>query len=81
MRAYEFYWRDKIGRDHIIGILPERRQNLIRITQESVLSWGRKVIGYKDVKNIFWTTVVMDEAQVKSWGLIPLSDLREKFYN
>lgn len=82
MMAYEFYWRDKIGRDHRIGILPERRENLVRITQESVINWGRKIIGYnKDVKNIFWTKVVIDEAQVESWGLIPLSELRKRFYN
>ncbi len=46
------------------------------------MNWGRKVIGYKkDVKNIFWTKVVIDEAQVESWGLIPLSKLRKRFYN
>jgi hypothetical protein len=39
------------GRDHFIGILPERRKNPIRITQASVINWGRKVIGYnKNVK-------------------------------
>jgi hypothetical protein len=45
MTAYEFYWRDKIGRDHFIGILPERRRDPERITQESIMNWGRKVIG------------------------------------
>jgi len=46
MVAYEFYWREKKGRDHLIGILPERRKNLKRITHESVMNWGRKVLGY-----------------------------------
>jgi hypothetical protein len=79
MMAYEFYWRDKKGRDHLIGILPERRKNPERITQESVMNWGRKVIGYnKDVKKIFCTKVDIDEAQVTSWGLIPLSELRTR---
>jgi hypothetical protein len=45
MIAYEFYWRDKIGIDHFIGILPERRKDRERITQESILNWGRKVMG------------------------------------
>jgi hypothetical protein len=80
MVAYEFYWRDKKGKDHLIGILPERRKNPERITQESVMNWGRKVIDYnEDVKNIFCTKVEIDEERVTSWGLIPLSELRKNF--
>ncbi len=45
MVAYEFYWRDEAERVHFIGILPERRKKTERITQESVLNWGMKVIG------------------------------------
>jgi hypothetical protein len=45
MLAYEFYSRDKIGRDNLIGILPERRNNSERITQESIMNWGRIVVG------------------------------------
>ncbi len=45
MLAYEFYARDKIGRDNLIGILPERRKNSERITQESIMNWGRLVAG------------------------------------
>jgi len=82
MVAYEFYWRDKKGRDHLIGILPERRKNPKRITQESVMNWGRKVLGYnKDVKNIFCTKVEIDETQIASWGLIPFLEPRQKFKN
>ena len=80
MVSYEFYWRDGKGRNHLIGILPERRKNPERITHKSVINWGRKVIGYTtDVKNIFCTKVKMDEAYVESWGLIPLSELKKKF--
>jgi hypothetical protein len=35
--AYEFYWRDPGGGNQIIGVLPERRKNLGRITQESIM--------------------------------------------
>lgn len=49
MIAYEFYWRDNEGKDNLIGILPERRKNPERITQESVMNWVRKVIG-EDIK-------------------------------
>jgi hypothetical protein len=39
MVAYEFYWRDEIGKEHPVGILPERRKNPQRITKESALDW------------------------------------------
>ena len=41
MVAYEFYWRDEIGRDHLIGLIPERRRRPERITPESVSKWVR----------------------------------------
>jgi hypothetical protein len=44
MCAYEFYWFDKAEKAHFIGILKEKRENLLRITRESVLNLGRKVI-------------------------------------
>ena len=44
MRAYEFYLREK-GKDHLIGILPERRKNEGRITQETIMNWGKKILG------------------------------------
>jgi hypothetical protein len=58
MTAYEFYWRDKKGTDHLIGILPERRKDPERITQESILNWGRKVVGdHTAVKDISFIQV------------------------
>ena len=45
MVAYEFYWRDEIGKEHLVGILPERRKNSMRITKESILKWVSMVIG------------------------------------
>jgi hypothetical protein len=60
MVAYEFYWRDEIGKEHFIGILPERRKNPERITQESILNWGWGVIGgLSDVKDIYFVQVEM----------------------
>jgi len=43
MTAYEFYWCDGTGKFHLIGLVPERRNNLIRITQESVMNCGRSI--------------------------------------
>ena len=60
MVAYEFYWRDEKGKEHFIGILPERRKNPERIRKESVLNWGWKVIGDSpDVNNIYFVQVEM----------------------
>ena len=40
------------------GLLQEKRENLLRITQESVLNLGRKVIGDNaDVANIYFIQV------------------------
>jgi len=47
MEAYEFYWRDIYGKDHLIGILPERRKDPKRITNKSIMNWGRKIVGNK----------------------------------
>ena len=58
MTAYEFYYRDEKGREHFIGILPERRKDSKRITKESVLNWGWRVIGESsDVKDIYFVSV------------------------
>ena len=45
MVAYQFYWHDETGKYHLIGVLPERRSDPIRITRESVLNWAEIVIG------------------------------------
>ena len=60
MVAYEFYWRDETGKVHLLGILPERRKNPERVTKESALNWGRKVIGDQSgVKDIYFVQVEM----------------------
>ena len=80
MVAYEFYWSDEKGEKHFIWILPERRRTSERVTRESIINWGRKVIvDDTEVKNIFFTRAEIDEAQIESQGRIPLSELRKKF--
>ncbi len=60
MIAYEFYWLNGEEKEHLIGILPERRKNPDRITEESVLNWGWKVMGnHSDVKEIYFVKVDM----------------------
>ena len=56
MVAYEFYWRDETGDIHLIGILPERRKDPNRISNQSILNWVKTIIGNK-LNNIFFTKV------------------------
>jgi hypothetical protein len=44
MIAYEFYWTDKREESHFFARLPERRKNPERITEESIMKWGKVVI-------------------------------------
>jgi hypothetical protein len=58
MCAYEFYRFDKTEKAHFIAILHEKRENLLRITRESVLNLGRKLIdSNEDVANIYFIQV------------------------
>jgi acyl-CoA synthetase (AMP-forming)/AMP-acid ligase II len=80
MIAYEFYWSDKKGEKHFIWILPERRKSSERVTRESIINWGRKaIVDDTEAKDIFFTQVEIDEAQIESQGQIPLSELRKRF--
>jgi hypothetical protein len=58
MVAYEFYWCDGTEKVHLIGILPERRKDKERITQESILNWGKMVIGdTSEAKDLYFVKV------------------------
>jgi hypothetical protein len=46
--AYEFYVHDEKGRWDSIGILPERRKDPLRITQEAIMKWG-KMLAFDNV--------------------------------
>ena len=62
MIAYEFYLTDSEGNKNLVGILPERRKDPKRITKESVLKWGRMVLGDSvDNKNIIIKQVTIDD--------------------
>jgi len=62
MVAYLFYWIDELEKAHFIGILPEKRKNPERITQESIINLGRRIVGNNaDANNIFFIQVTIDE--------------------
>lgn len=61
MLAYEFYRRDGINGDHLIGILPERRKDPKRITSESIMKWARNLVGNdRNIDHIFFIKVMLD---------------------
>jgi len=62
MMAYElFSYNEKDGYE-LIGILPERRSDPNRITEESVLNWGRMMLGNNaDGKKIFFKCTTIDD--------------------
>jgi len=49
--AYEFYCLDESGKSHLLGILPERRKNHDRITNESIMNWIKKITGSVEIEN------------------------------
>ena len=80
MKAYTFYQRDGKGKADFIWILPERRKKMERITKESILKWGRKIIvDNKGSKDIFFIQAEIDEAQIEFLGLNSHSELRKMF--
>jgi len=54
MVVYKLYKHDQAEKPHLIGILPERRKDQKRITEESVLNWGKEVTGENSDINILY---------------------------
>ena len=62
MVAYEFYLRDPKEEFHLIGILPKRRKVPERVTEESIMRWGKIILGDNvDLSNLLFTQVTIDE--------------------
>jgi hypothetical protein len=63
MIAYAFYWLEEIDKVHFIGLLPERRKNPERITQESISNFARTILGNEvDVDDLFFIEIKLDES-------------------
>jgi len=52
-----------------------REEKIRNGLHRNVMNWGRQLVEFKDISFI---QVEIDEAQVKSWGLIPLSSVRKE---
>jgi hypothetical protein len=60
MVVYKFYKHDQTEELHLIGVLPERRKDRERITEESVLNWGKEVLGgNSDFNNFYYVQIKM----------------------
>jgi len=59
MVAYEIYLHDgNMGEFNLLGILPERRKDPLRITWESIVKWGRLVAGDSvDIRNMYFIQI------------------------
>lgn len=74
MVAYEFCWLDSTGGYQIIGVLPERRKDPERITQEYIMNWGKKFFP-KDsaINEIFFIPVTIDDRTGQIFRPVPFS--------
>ena len=80
MIAYEFYWLDPKGGYQIIGVLPERRKNFARVTEESIMRWGRNIFSKDfDTKDIFSIQVTIDEKTVRIFRPVPFT-IPQKYF-
>jgi hypothetical protein len=72
MVAYELFSFDEKKGYEFIGILPERRKNPKRITKESVVNWGKMVLGNDSYgKKIFFNRVAMEDVTGRTFEANP----------
>jgi len=63
MTAYEFYWFNPLKGYELLGVLPERRKNPERITQESISNFARTILGNEaDVDDLFFIEITLNES-------------------
>jgi hypothetical protein len=74
MVAYEFYSRDESGELHLMGVLPERRSDQERVTDESIINWARSLLGDESgVNNISYSTIKLEKSKNGNFYPIPIS--------
>jgi len=74
MKAYEFYSCDESDGPHLIGVLPERRKDPERITDESIINWVRNILGEESgIRNISYSTVKIEKGENGVFYPIPIS--------
>ncbi len=59
--SYELYIFSKRKGYEMVGVLPERRKNPMRITEASVINWGKTLLGDNgNSRNMFFKRVAID---------------------
>jgi len=77
--AYEFYWLDARGEYQVIGVLPERRKDSERITQQSIMNWGINFFAKNlMIKDISFIQVTIDDQTGRVSRPIPFSVVRKE---
>jgi hypothetical protein len=62
MMAYKFYLHNEIKGFELIGVLPERRRNPVRITEESITNWIRINLAHNvKVEDIFFSVIFLED--------------------
>ena len=58
MVTYEFYLNGDYKEFHLVGILYERRKDAVRISYQSIMNWGKLIVGhYVDINNIYFIEI------------------------
>jgi len=62
MIAYEYYCRNDMRGYELLGVLPERRKDIDRVTTKSIIGFGKKFWGDNvDMNNILFIRISIDE--------------------
>ena len=65
MLGYELYTFNKKTGYEIIGVLPERRKNPMRITEDSIMNWGKSLLGGNvDSKSMFLKRIAIPGSEM-----------------
>jgi hypothetical protein len=79
MIAYEFYLHNPVKGYELVGILPERRKNSERITQESIMRWGKNIFSNElNAKDIYFIQVTINEDTGNIFRPTPFLVVKEK---
>ena len=66
MVFYEFYLRNEVEGDKLIGILPERRNKSDRVDLESIMKWSKVVFGESlETDSIYFIIVTFSDTSEK----------------
>ena len=77
MMAYKFYVRNEKKEFELVGVLPERRRNPVRITEESITNWGRINLGHNvKAEDIFFTVIFLSDQGEEYQGFLPSNKSR-----